>query len=62
MTLGEVGLSIVLVLLAFLSLYIWSGAYEFGFAFHMVLFALASGVGVFAIFNRYSGRRGRRRR
>ena len=56
MTLGEVGLSIVLVLLAFLSLYIWAGAYESGFAFHAALFALASGAGAFAIVNRYSGR------
>jgi cytochrome c oxidase cbb3-type subunit I len=56
MTLGEVGLSIVLVLLAFLSLYIWAGAYESGFVFHAALFALASGTGAFAIVNRYSGR------
>jgi len=56
MTLGEVGLIIALTLLAFLSVYIWSGAYEPGFAFHAALFVVASGAGVFAIVNRFQAR------
>jgi cytochrome c oxidase cbb3-type subunit 1 len=56
MTLGELGLFIVMVMLAFVGIYIWSGAYEAGFAFHAALFVVASGAAAFAIVNRYQER------
>ena len=56
MTLGEVSLIIVLVVLAFVSIYVWSGAYESAFAFHAALFVVASGAAAFAIVNRYQER------
>jgi cytochrome c oxidase cbb3-type subunit 1 len=56
MTLGEMGLVVVFTLLAFLALFIAAKAYEPGYAFHAVLFVLASAGAVFAIFNRYQNR------
>jgi cytochrome c oxidase cbb3-type subunit I len=56
MTMGELGLAIVLGALAFASLYIAAKAYTAPYAFHASLFCLGSAVAVFAIANRYHGR------
>jgi cytochrome c oxidase cbb3-type subunit I len=56
MTVGELGLAIVLTALAFTSLYIAAKAYTAPYAFHASLFCLGSAVAVFAIANRYQGR------
>ncbi len=53
---GEVGLSIVLAVLALLTAFVAIKAWTPGYAFHMVLFALASAGGVYAIFRRYNAR------
>jgi len=56
MTLGELGLAIVLTVLAFASLYIAAKAYTAPYAFHASLFCLGSAVAVFAIASRYHSR------
>ncbi len=56
MTLGEIGLIIVFIALACFSLLVASKAYDPGYAFHAWLFAAASCVAIFAIFNRYHDR------
>jgi cytochrome c oxidase cbb3-type subunit 1 len=56
LTMGELGLSIALTLLALLSLVIAGKAYTGGYAFHALLFAAASGFAVFKIVERYQAR------
>ena len=56
MTTGEMGLAIVLSVLAFASMYIAAKAYTAPYAFHASLFCLGSAVAVFAIAQRYHGR------
>ena len=56
MTTGEMGLAIVLAILAFASMYIAAKAYTAPYAFHASLFCLGSAVAVFAIAQRYHGR------
>ena len=56
LTMGELGLSIALTLLALLSLMIAGKAYTGGYAFHALLFAAASGFAVFKIVERYQAR------
>ncbi len=53
---GEVGLIAVLAIIALACLYIAAKTIEPAFAFHMALGVIASAAGVFAIFQRYSGR------
>ena len=53
---GEIGLAIVLGVLAFASMYIAAKAYTAPYAFHASLFCLGSAVAVFAIAQRYHGR------
>jgi cytochrome c oxidase cbb3-type subunit 1 len=56
MTPGEMGLAIVLSLVALLFVLVAAKAYESAYAFHAWLFVLAGGAGVFAIVNRYFDR------
>ena len=56
LTMGELGLSIALTLLALASLIIAGKAYTSAYAFHALLFAAASGFAVFKIVERYQSR------
>ncbi len=53
---GEVSLIAVLAIIALACLYIAAKTIEPAFAFHMALGVIASAAGIFAIFQRYSGR------
>jgi cytochrome c oxidase cbb3-type subunit I len=53
MTLGEGGLALVFVALAFLAIVVAANAYTPAYAFHAYLFTAASIAAVFAIINRY---------
>ena len=53
---GEVSLIAVLAIVALACLYIAAKTIEPAFAFHMALGVIASAAGIFAIFQRYSGR------
>ena len=53
---GEIGMIAVLAILALLCLYIAINTIEPAFAFHMGLGVLCSGLGVYAIFQRYKNR------
>ena len=56
MTLGEMGLAVVLGALALAALFIAIKAYTAAYAFHASLFCLASAAAVFAIASRYHNR------
>ncbi len=53
---GEMGLGIVLIVLAFAWIYIFAGAYTAPFAFHAALFVLASFGGAYGVYARYKSR------
>jgi cytochrome c oxidase cbb3-type subunit 1 len=56
LTFGEIGLSVVFVVLALFSTLVSAKAYTGAFAFHAALFALGSIASVFAIMKRYHDR------
>ncbi len=53
---GEVGVGAALAVTALLTAFVAIKAWTPGYAFHMVLYAIASALGVFAIYRRYQSR------